>query len=125
MCGAVFTFTEVVILSVRAAIASTDGIVVNEHFGRADRFHIYELSDSGFRFIETRFTDKCCHGGEHEDISFDRIAEALSDCKAVFVSKIGYGAAAYMESKGFEIFESPNFINDVLQKVIDEKILEV
>jgi predicted Fe-Mo cluster-binding NifX family protein len=115
----------VIPISIRAAVASTDRVVINEHFGRADRFHIYELSENGFKFIETRFTDKCCQGGEHTDSAFDRTAEVLSDCKAIFTARIGSGAAAYMESKGFEIFESPNYINDVLQKVIDEKILTV
>lgn len=111
-------------ISVRVAVASTDKAVINEHFGRAEFFHIYDLDKSGSRFIETRDTVKCCNGGEHEDNAFDKAADVLHDCKAIFVAKIGYGAAAYMESKGFEIFESPNYIEDVLQKVIDDELLE-
>lgn len=31
-------------MAYRIAVASTDGIVVNQHFGHAERFHIIELN---------------------------------------------------------------------------------
>lgn len=112
-------------MSNRIAIASTDGIVINQHFGHADRFHIVDIEENGYSFVETRKVAKCCNGGEHEESSFETVASTLGDCKAIFVSRIGPGAATYMEAKGFEIFEAPYVIEDVLKKVIDEKILEV
>lgn len=112
-------------MSIQVAIASTDGKVINEHFGRADKFHIVRLEGKEYSFVETREVQRCCNGGEHEDTSFENAADILKDCKAIFVSRIGAAAAAYMESKGFEIFEAPYVIEDVLKKVIDEKILEV
>jgi predicted Fe-Mo cluster-binding NifX family protein len=112
-------------MSINVAIASTDGKVVNEHFGRATAFHIFELNSEGFKFLETRSVEKCCNGGEHQDSAFEKVAEILKDCKAIFVAKIGIGASNYMESKGFIIFESPYFVEDVLNKVLQDNLLEV
>lgn len=112
-------------MSVKVAIASTDGKVINEHFGRATKFHIFEINDSSFNFLESRTVERCCNGGEHEDSAFENVANILNDCKAIFVAKIGIGASNYMESKGYTVFEAPYFIEDVLNKVLQENLLEV
>ena len=111
-------------MSVRVAIASTDGKVINEHFGRATRFHIFSLEEKEYHFVESRTVEPCCHGGEHEENAFDKVAQLLKDCAAIIVAKIGDGASNYLENKGFEVFEAPYFITDVLQKIIDDQLLE-
>ena len=38
----------------KVAAASSDGIVINKHFGRADTFYIYEIAENGkYRLLET------------------------------------------------------------------------
>lgn len=45
----------------KVAVASSDGIVVNQHFGRADTFFIYEVAGTGnYRFLETRTVTPVC-----------------------------------------------------------------
>lgn len=107
-------------MALRAAIASTDGKVINQHFGKADSFLIFELAGEEFQYIEKRSTDPCCHLGEHEDNAFRDTAEALSDCSVIIVSRIGQGAADFMESRGFVIYEAPFPINAVLKKLVKE-----
>ena len=41
-------------MDVKIAIASSDGLTVNEHFGRAHCFRIYRLNDAGYEFVELR-----------------------------------------------------------------------
>ena len=43
-------------MAYRIAVASTDGIVVNQHFGHAERFHIVELDaeTEKYEYTETR-----------------------------------------------------------------------
>jgi hypothetical protein len=42
------------------AVASSDGIVVNQHFGHADKFLIFEVtSDGRFRFIDNGIIISC------------------------------------------------------------------
>ncbi len=46
----------------RMAIASSDGKVVNQHFGRANKFFIIDVNkeDMTFKFIETRTAFPVC-----------------------------------------------------------------
>jgi len=110
-------------MSVKVALASTDGKVVNEHFGRARNFLIFDVSKSGFEFVKRVEVEPACDGGSHEVAAFARIADALSGTKAVFAAKIGEGAAAYFESRGFSVFESPCPIRPLLEKVVKDNLI--
>ena len=112
-------------MSYRAALASTDGKVVNQHFGHTERFHIVELDDKGYQYIGTRETGACCNNKNHEISSFERTAEILADVQAIIVSRIGTGAADFLESRGFVVYEAPFFIEDILQKIVDDRLYEV
>ena len=48
-------------MAIRAAVASSDGKIINKHFGKADYFLIFELRDGEFRYIEKRNTAPCCN----------------------------------------------------------------
>lgn len=107
-------------MAIRAAVASTDGKVINQHFGKADSFLIFELRGEAFEYIEKRALAPCCHAGEHEADAFGDAARLLKDCAVILVSRIGQGAADYMESRGFAVYEAPFPINRVLEKLKTE-----
>ena len=107
-------------MAIRAAVASSDGKIINKHFGKADSFLIFELRDGEFQYIEKRNTAPCCNMGTHEESGFENTAKALSDCSVILVSRIGQGAAGFMESRGFEVYESPFPISAVLNKLVKE-----
>lgn len=107
----------------KIAVASTDGVNINEHFGKAAFFRVYEINDGAYSFSELRDAVAACqHARTHSQTDFDRIIELLSDCDAVFVSKIGEGAAAYLISKGMRVFEVSGEINAVFEKIIEDNI---
>lgn len=110
--------------AVRIALASSDGKVINQHFGHATTFHVFDIVDNTARFVESRDVNQCCNGGSHKISAFEKVANTLSDCKAIIVAKIGDGASAFLEGKGFEVFEAPYLISAVLEKLISEKLLE-
>lgn len=56
------------------AVASSDGIVVNNHFGKARTFYIYEEKDDKITYVEKREVEPVCNGGNHDD---DRLQENL------------------------------------------------
>jgi predicted Fe-Mo cluster-binding NifX family protein len=108
-----------VIMSYRVAIASTDGKVVNEHFGRAEQFYIVEVSDDGtYQPVELRLLPRVCDGGSHEEGAMRRNAEALAGCRYVLVSRIGHGAENVLEETGITAFEIPDLIEDAVNKLI-------
>lgn len=108
----------------RIAAASSHGTEIDEHFGRAVFFRIYELDDNGYSYIETRDVIAACnHAVTHSKTDFDAVIDLLSDCDAVLVQKIGEGAAAYLISRGVRVFEASGSIDAVLNKFITDKLL--
>ncbi|MCH5184607.1 MAG: dinitrogenase iron-molybdenum cofactor biosynthesis protein [Oscillospiraceae bacterium] len=107
----------------KVAIASKTGVNVDEHFGRAVFFRVYELTESGYSFEQSRDAVAACqHSRTHSKTDFDTIIELLSDCDAVLVQKIGEGAAGYLISKGMRVFEVSGSIDAVLNKLIEDKV---
>lgn len=85
------------------AVASQGGGVINQHFGHAREFLVYEASPAGVRFISHRKADHYCGGGDTcgdgESILEQTIA-ALSGCETVLCSKIGYEPWDQLEAAG-------------------------
>lgn len=107
----------------KIALASSDGININEHFGKAIFFRVYELNNNEYRFIESRDAVAACqHTRTHNSTDFDTVVNLLSDCDALLVSKIGEGAAAYVISKGLRVFEVSGSIDGVLNKLLADKV---
>lgn len=103
---------------VKVAVASSDGIVINQHFGRADIFYIYELSDDrGVQFIEKRIGKPFCHGGEHNEQDLLGSVELLADCKKVLVLQIGKGAEEELLNCNIEPVIARGMIEEVLEKI--------
>lgn len=103
----------------KIAVASTDGIVVNQHFGRADKFLIIEAGDGGnYKFIEIRTVEPVCSLGEHDDKKLAESLKMIRDCKYLLVSKIGTGASSKAEQLGITPMEIPDMIENSIRKVI-------
>ena len=45
-------------MSIKVAIASSDSLNIDLHFGQTSQFHIYELRGDHFEFLETRDVPK-------------------------------------------------------------------
>lgn len=85
------------------AVASKGGGVINEHFGHASEFLIYEASASGVRFISHRKTIPYCEGGDtcgDGESALDRTIRELAGCEAVLCSKVGYEPWGPLEAAG-------------------------
>ena len=85
------------------AVATSGQGVINQHFGHAKEFLIYEASPEGVRFMSHRKTDLYCSGddtcGDGESV-LQRTIRALEGCEAVLCSKIGYEPWDMLEQAG-------------------------
>ena len=100
---------------IRIAVASTDGIRVNEHFGRADRFLIYDM-DEQITWLEDRPTDPLSTGDpDHpfDAVRFDRISGLLKDCAKVYVTRIGATPVEKLAAAGIEAVIHDGLIADI------------
>ena len=104
---------------VKIAIASSDGIVVNSHFGRAKDFYIYIMEEDGhIVFLEKRSVEPVCEGGNHDDVRLGKNMSAISDCSYLLVSRIGNGAAFIAESFGIDCYEIPGIIEESVEQLV-------
>jgi nitrogen fixation protein NifB len=76
-------------ISMLIAVATKGGGKVNEHFGHATEFQIYEVNAKGAKFVGHRRVDLYCQGGFGEEDNLVTVIRAINDCHAVFVAKIG------------------------------------
>jgi len=89
----------------RIAVASSDGKTIDEHFGRAKFFRVFEVEDSGdFRLIEERHIPLSRSGSANAGHPADAAIEQLTDVDAVFANRIGPGAAFRLEERGIRAF---------------------
>ncbi|HEC25586.1 MAG TPA: nitrogen fixation protein NifX [bacterium] len=88
----------------RVGFATTDNILINDHFGWAKNFAIYEINFDGFNFLENR-----CFEEDDEEEEFNKIdkkIDALKDLKIIFVGNIGGVAAARVVKSGIHPIRS-------------------
>ena len=105
---------------VKIALATTDGKIVNQHFGKADQFYILEVDEEKmtFQLVEIRQTGSVCQGGEHEDTRLLKVVSALNDCDYVLVSRIGMRARNILEKSGIEAYEIPGVVEESVDQLI-------
>ena len=114
---------------VQMAIATSGGGVINQHFGHAKEFLVYEASPTGVRFIGHRKTDLYCGGGDtcgDGESVLSQTIRALEGCETVLCSKIGYEPWEMLEDAGIK----PNGehamepIEDAVMSVYEEMIAD-
>jgi nitrogen fixation protein NifB len=89
-------------ISILIAVATKGGGRINEHFGHAKEFQVYELSTAGAKFVGHRRVDNYCQGGYAEEDSLETVVRAINDCVAVFVARIGGCPRKGLQSAGIE-----------------------
>lgn len=108
------------------AVATKGGGLVNQHFGHAKEFQVYEVDGSEVRFIGHRKIDHYCQGGYGETATLENIIEAIADCKAVLVAKIGDCPQEKLHTAGIQTVETYDTIDkaalEFYQQYIQEKV---
>lgn len=98
------------------AIATTDGLTVDEHFGRAKKFLIFTVTPDAFNLLAEKTVEP--YATSDKDHSFDadrfkKTAEALKGCSKVFVTKIGEEPAKALLREGIEPVVHAGPIRDI------------
>ncbi|MDR3087203.1 MAG: nitrogenase cofactor biosynthesis protein NifB [Azoarcus sp.] len=108
------TQTHTTLRPVLMAVATTGHNLINQHFGHAREFLVYEASSDGARLIGHRKTSLYCSGSAHcgdEDESdssasaafpLEHTIAALQGCEVVLCSRIGYEPWSRLEQAGIQ-----------------------
>ena len=102
----------------KVAVASSDGTQVNQHYGRADKFFIYEIDDEeGYDFVEERSVQPICMERSHLLPLMEKSTAQFCDCRYVAAARIGSGAGASLTARGIIGMELPGSIEEAILKI--------
>ena len=123
-------------MSYKIALASSDGVNVDEHFGAASSFLIYEVSDEGaFSLLERRTYDGgdeaassggcnpapgSCGGqgkGCGQGAAVSAKVRLVEDCRSVVAAKIGFNVTKQLEKKAISGFDVDCTVQEALEKI--------
>ncbi len=105
-------------MSYKVAVASSDGKFVNQHFGWAQQFLIFEIDDDGeYKFLELRENTPACDVEGHTEDAMTRSVNLISDCDAVLAGQIGPAAVDVLVDNGIDPYMAPTFIDDALKEL--------
>ena len=98
--------------SIRVAVASNSGSLLNGHFGSCIRFLVYQLSRNDYRLVDIRST---IEADSSDDRNLFR-TNLIKDCQVLFVQSIGGPAAAKVVRADIYPIKVPDVI-DVVDKL--------
>jgi nitrogen fixation protein NifB len=87
------------------AVATKGGGRINQHFGHASEFQIYEVSPLGAKLVGQRKIANYCRGGYEDEEAMPSILGALHGCAAVLVAKIGRCPREELKRAGIEVVQ--------------------
>lgn len=108
--------------SIKIAFASSDGMNVDQHFGKAKSFQVFQISDQKAEFLEERFGRPFCHGGDDGDEVLPDVTEILADCAEVYVLQFGACAERALSEVGVQPIKQAGLIEDIVLKRVQNLV---
>jgi predicted Fe-Mo cluster-binding NifX family protein len=99
------------------AVASKDGKEIDQHFGHAERFLIYDVEGATATLVDEKQVERyCSYDADHPLRAhiLEKIADALSGCRALLCVQIGQGPQMEMERLGIDTFVAEGPIRQTL-----------
>lgn len=104
----------------RVAVATSSGILVDQHFGHAKEFYIYETDGVKVKFIEKRQALAYCTGqsecDDEKDDKIENIIRTIKDCGVVLALRIGSSPSQRLASIGIRSITTYDRIEDAVKK---------
>jgi nitrogen fixation protein NifB len=95
------------------AVATWEGVLVNQHLGEAEELQIYRQQADAFELVETRSAPPPGGG----DTRWQQLAEVLHDCRALLVSSAGSSPAQVLSERGIRVVLMEGLIEEGLEAV--------
>ena len=103
----------------RFAVASKSGMLVDQHFGHAQEFYIYESDGREADFIERRSVEKYCRGNtacEEEEDRIGKLLHVIEDCGGVLALRVGDSPQKRLKEKGIRVIATYDSIENAVRK---------
>ncbi|WP_095590423.1 nitrogenase cofactor biosynthesis protein NifB [Actibacterium ureilyticum] len=87
------------------AVATKGGGRINQHFGHATEFQIFEVDAQGVRFVTHRRCDNYCVGGYGEEDKLELVIKTLEGIDTILCAKIGDCPREDLAAAGIEAIQ--------------------
>jgi nitrogen fixation protein NifB len=101
------------------AVATNEGLLVNQHLGEASSFYVYRQTPKGFQFVGERTAPKPGSG----DQRWVDMARILKDCRALLVSGVGETPKSILKSCGVHVVEMTGLIDEGLEGIYNNRVI--
>jgi nitrogen fixation protein NifB len=95
------------------AVASMEGILVNQHLGEADQLWIFEYDEIEPKLIETREAPESGDG----NLRWRELADSIKDCHSILVSGVGRKPRWVLEQSGLRVIEASGLIAQAMESL--------
>lgn len=95
------------------AVASLEGVLVNQHLGEACQVLVYGEKEGRIGLVDTRQTPEPGGGAAR----WEELADTLSDCRAILVSGVGGSPKQVLGKTGIEVIECEGLIDEAVRAV--------
>jgi nitrogen fixation protein NifB len=95
------------------AVASREGMLVNQHVGEAEVFHVFREEHGAFIPVAVRNAPEAGSGIKR----WLDLADLLSDCRALLSTGVGAAPRRVLTGKGIEIVEMEGMIEEGLSAI--------
>jgi nitrogen fixation protein NifB len=101
------------------AVASEEGILINQHLGEAKVLWVYARRGDGFVLVDKRQTPTAGRG----EARWQELASTLVDCRALLATDAGAAPRSVLGASGIEVFPTEGLIEDLLDAVYQKRPL--
>jgi nitrogen fixation protein NifB len=95
------------------AVASREGMLINEHLGKAELFYVFKSEDGAFPLVEVRKAPPAGTGVDR----WNELSTLLKDCHTLLVNQAGEPPIAVLNDAGLKVLITEGLIDLALQTI--------
>ena len=103
----------------RFAVASKNGMHIDQHFGHVKEWYIYDYKNDSVSYIEKRKIGQYCEGSDacdDKENKINAIIETIADCNGVVAMRIGESPRKQLDKKNIAVVVTYDRIEDAVLK---------
>jgi nitrogen fixation protein NifB len=95
------------------AVASMEGILINQHLGEAEQLWIFEYENGNPKLVSMRETPEPGDGS----LRWRELAASISDCHSILISGVGRSPRWILERSGLHVIEASGLIAQAMESL--------
>jgi len=95
------------------AVASMEGILINQHLGEAEQLWIFEYENGNPKLVSMRETPEPGDGS----LRWRELAVSISDCHSILISGVGRSPRWILERSGLHVIEASGLIAQAMESL--------